>query len=53
MAPTDDNFDVLLIWWIENESQCQNHIRKITPSLGDGAVWLNFHARFEKLVPVG
>lgn len=48
MAPADDNFDVLLIWWIENESHCQKHIRKITPSLGDGAVWWNFHARFKK-----
>jgi hypothetical protein len=46
MVAADDNFDVLLIWWIENESQCQNHMRKIPPSLGDGAVWLNFHARF-------
>lgn len=48
MVASDDNFDVLLIWWIENESHCQNHIRKVTPSLGDGAVWLNFHARFKK-----
>jgi hypothetical protein len=48
MAPSDDNFDVLLIWWIENEAQCLNQMAENTPSLADGAVYMNVHAQFGK-----
>jgi len=48
MVASDDNFDVILTWWIENESQCLNQMAENTPSLADGAVYMNFHAQFKK-----